>query len=210
MARRTILLSVDGTLLVEIDSPIRAYAAMREGREEAPLPVPDDADVTADGRFFFRPDVHRALREFVADGVDVVWNTGRLIDPRALQALAAEIGLEDAVRFPDAAELPAPPTDDRVDTGPNVMWEHWKVRALVERARTLPEGDEVVVVDPILDLEGSRLPDGLARRTKRPDAAGIGGIHVPDTWGLDLWGVEILREWVAGGAVPRVWQYALR
>lgn len=207
MARRTILLGVDGVLLVEIDSPVRAYAAMREGREEGPLPVPGDAEVTADGRFFFRPAVLSGLRELDAD---LVWNTRRLVDPPALWALAAELELTDAVRFPDAAELPADPTDARVDTGPNVLWEHWKVQALIERVRTLPSGDEVVVVDAVLDFSGSRLPDGLARRAKRADAAGIGGIHVPDTWGLDPWGVELLREWVAGGAVPRVWQYAMQ
>lgn len=204
MSRHTILLGVEGVLLVEIDSPARDYAAMREGREYAPLPVPGDGAVTPDGRFFFRRPIIDGIRELAAAGADIVWYTRRLTDPDALRALAEHLGLTDAVRFPDAAELPAAPTDDRVDTGPNVLWEHWKVQALIQRARDLPPGDEVVVVDSTLDFTAHRMPDGLARRSGRKDADGIGGVKTIDVVGLDEPRLAALRAWVAGGAVPRV------
>lgn len=204
MSRHTILLGVEGVLLVEIDSPARDYAAMKEGREYAPLPVPDDGAVTPDGRFFFRRPMVDGIRELATAGADVVWHTRRLTDPDALRALAEHLGLADAVRFPDAAELPAAPTDDRIDTGPNVLWEHWKVQALIQRARDLPAGDEVVVVDATLDFTAHRMPDGLARRSGRKDADGIGGVKTIDVVGLDEPRLGALRAWVAGGAVPRV------
>lgn len=204
MTRRTILLGVEGVLLVEIDSPAREYAAMKEGREYVPLPVPDDAAVTPDGRFFFRLPVVDGIRDLAADGADIVWNTRRLTDPAALRALAGHLGLTDAVRFPDAAELPAAPTDTRVDVGPNVLWEHWKVQTLVQRVRDLPAGDEVVVVDAALDFSAHRMPDGLARRSGRRDADGVGGVKTVDVVGLDEPRLSTLRAWVAGGAVPRV------
>jgi len=201
MGRHTILLGVDGVLLVEIDSPVRAYAAYREGREHRPLPVPDDASLLPDGRFFFRPAVIDGLRHLDAD---IVWNTHRLTDPAALRALSDHLGLADVVRFPDAAELPVPPRDARVDTGPNVLWEHWKVRALTQRVRDLPPGDEIVVVDAILDFSSRRMPEGLARRAGRSDADGVGGIKTWDATGLRPGDGELLRAWAAGGPPPRV------
>lgn len=204
MSRHTILLGVDGVLLIEIDSPARDYAAMREGRDYAPLPVPDDGAVTPDGRYFFRVPIVDGIRELAAAGADIVWHTRRLTDPDALRELAEHLGLADAVRFPDAAELPAAPTTDRVEVGPNVLWEHWKVQALIQRAHDLPAGDEVVVVDSTLDFTAHRMPDGLARRSGRMDADGIGGVKTIDTVGLDEPRLEALRVWVAGGAVPRI------
>lgn len=204
MSRHTILLGVEGVLLVEIDSQARDYAAMKEGREYAPLPVPDDGAVTPDGRFFFRLPVVAAIRELAAAGADIVWHTRRLTDPDALAVLAEHLGLVKAVRFPDASELPASPTNDRVDVAPNVLWEHWKVQALIHRARDLQPGDEVVVVDSTLDFTAHRMPDGLARRAGRKDADGIGGVKTVDTVGLDEPRLDALRAWVAGGAVPRV------
>lgn len=201
MGRHTILLGVDGVLLVELDSPVREYADDRTGRAHAPLPVPADAELRPDGRSFFRPAAVEGLRHLDAE---LVWNSRRLTNPEALQALSHELGLGDVVRFPDAAELPAPPTDDRIDTGPNVLWEHWKVQALIHRVRDLPPGDEVVTVDATLDFSSRRLPEGLARRAGRPDATGIGGIKTADVVGLEASGVELLRAWAAGGAVPRV------
>lgn len=204
MSRHTILLGVEGVLLVEIDSPARDYAAMKEGREYAPLPVPDDGAVTPDGRFFFRGPVVEGIRELAAAGADIVWHTRRLTDPDALRGLAEHLGLADAVRFPDAAELPAAPTADRVDVGPNVLWEHWKVQALIQRARDLQPGDEVVVVDSTLDFTAHRMPDGLARRSGRKDADGIGGVKTIDVVSLDERRLDALRAWVAGGAMPRI------
>lgn len=204
MSRHTILLGVEGVLLVEIDSPARDYAAMKEGREYAPLPVPDDGAVTPDDRFFFRLPMVEGIRELAEAGADIVWNTRRLTDPAALRALAEHLGLADAVRFPDATELPAAPTDGPVDTGPNVLWEHWKVQALVQRVRNLSAGDKVVVVDATLDLTAHRMPDGLARRSGQKDADGIGGVKTVDTAGLDEPRLAALRTWVAGGTVPRI------
>lgn len=204
MSRHTILLGVEGVLLVEIDSPARDYAAMKEGRDYVPLPVPDDGAVTPDGRFFFRVPMVDGIRELAAAGADIVWNTRRLTDPEALRALAEHLALADAVRFPDAAELPTPPTDGPVDVGPNVLWEHWKVRALIQRARDLPAGDELVVVDSTLDFTAHRMPDGLARRSGRMDAEGIGGVKTVDTVGLDEPRRDALRAWVTGGTVPRI------
>lgn len=204
MSRHTILLGVDGVLLVEIDSPARDYAAMKEGRDYAPLPVPDDGAVTPDGRFFFRLPIADGIRELAAAGADVVWHTRRLTDPDALRDLAENLGLADTVRFPDATELPAAPTIDPVDVGPNVLWEHWKVQALIQRARDLPAGDEVVVVDSTLDFTAHRMPDGLARRSGRMDADDIGGVKTIDVVGLDEPRLDALRAWLAGGAVPRI------
>jgi len=204
MSRHTILLGVEGVLLVEIDSPARDYAAMKEGREYAPLPVPDDGEVTPDGRFFSRLPVVAAIRELAAAGADIVWHTRRLADPDALRGLAEYLGLADAVRFPDAAELRAAPTDDRVDAGPNVLWEHWKVRALIQRVRDLPAGDEVVVVDSTLDFTAHRMPDGLAHRAGRRDADAVGGVKTIDVVGLDEPRLDALRAWIAGGTVPRL------
>lgn len=201
MGRHTILLGVDGVLLVELDSPARAYADYRTGRDHAPLPVPADAELLPGGRFFFRPTVVEGLRTLSAD---LVWNSNRLTDPEALRVLSADLGLSDVVRFPDAADLPVPPTDDRIDTGPNVLWEHWKLQSLIHRVRTLPAGDEVVTVDATLDFSSRRLPEGLARRAGRPDATGLGGIKTADAVGLEASGVELLRTWIEGGAVPRV------
>lgn len=201
MGRHTILLGVDGVLLVELDSPAREYADYRTGRDHAPLPVPADATLLPGDRFFFRPAVVEGVRSLDAD---LVWNSHRLTDPEALRTLSDRLGLGDVVRFPDAAELPVPPTDDRLDTGPNVLWEHWKVQALIHRVRDLPPGDEAVTVDATLDFSSRRLPEGLARRAGRPDAAGVGGIKTADVVGLEASGVELLRAWVAGGAVPRV------
>ncbi|MFS0795541.1 hypothetical protein [Microbacterium sp. 1P10AE] len=204
MTRHTILLGVEGVLLVEIDSPAHDYAAMKEGRDYASLPVPDDGAVTPDGRFFVRIPVVEGIRELAGAGADIVWHTRRLTDPDALRELAEHLGLADTVRFPDAAELPAAPTEDRIDTGPNVLWEHWKVQALIQRARDLPSGDEVVVVDSTLDFTAHRMPDGLARRSGRKDADGIGGVKTVDVVGLDEPRLDALRAWVAGGAVPRI------
>jgi hypothetical protein len=204
MSHHTILLGVEGVLLVEIDSPTRDYAAMREGRDYAPLPVPDDGAVTPDGRFFFRLPVMAGIRELAAAGADIVWHTRRLTDPGALRALAEHLGLADTVRFPDATELPAAPTTDRVDVGPNVLWERWKVQALIRRVRDLPAGEEVVVVDSTIDFTAHRMPDGLARRSRRKDADGIGGVKTIDVVGLDEPRLDALRAWVAGGAVPRI------
>ncbi len=204
MSRHAILLGVEGMLLVEIDSPAREYAAMKEGREYAPLPVPDDGDVTPDGRFFFRIPVVEGIRGLAAAGAEIVWHTRRLTGPDALAALAEHLGLADAVRFPAVTELPASPTNDRVDVGPNALWEHWKVQALIQRARDLPAGDEVVAVDSTLDFTAHRMPDGLARRSGRQDADGIGGVKTVDAVGLDEPRLDALRAWVAGGAVPRI------
>ncbi|KTR96367.1 hypothetical protein NS220_02305 [Microbacterium testaceum] len=198
---RTILLGIDGVLLVELDSPAREYADYRTGRAHAPLPVPADAELLPGGRFFFRPAVVEGLRSLSAD---LVWNSHRLVDPDALRILSDQLGLGDVVRFPDATELPAAPTNDPVDTGPNILWEHWKVLSLIERLRNLPPGDEVVTVDATLDFSARRLPEGLARRAGRPNASGLGGIKTADVFGLPADAVELLRAWVAGGAVPRV------
>ena len=204
MTRHTILLGVEGVLLVEIDSRDRAYTAFREDRDYAPLPVPDDGAVTPDGRFFFRLPIVDGIRELAAAGADIVWHTRRLTDPEALRVLAEHLGLAETVRFPDATELPAVPTTDPVDVGPNVLWEHWKVQALIQRARDLPAGDEVVVVDSTLDFTAHRMPDGIARRSGRKDADGIGGVKTIDVVGLDEPRLDVLRAWVAGGAVPRI------
>lgn len=204
MSRHTILLGAEGVLLVEIDSRDRAYTAFREDREYAPLPVPGDGAVTPDGRFFFRLPMVDGIRELAAAGADIVWHTRRLTDSAALRSLAEHLGLADTVRFPDATELPAAPTDDPVDTGPNVLWEHWKVQALIRWARDLPAGEEVVVVDSTLDFTAHRMPDGLARRSGRKDADGIGGVKTIDTVGLDEPRLDALRAWVAGGPVPRI------
>lgn len=201
MGRHTILLGIDGVLLVELDSPAREYADYRTGREHAPLPVPADAQLLPSGRFFFRPAVVEGLRSLPAD---LVWNSNHLVDPEALRNLSDHLGLSDVVRFPDAAELPVPPTADRIDTGPNVLWEHWKVQALIHRVRTLLPGDEVVTVDATLDFSSRRLPEGLARRAGRPDAAGLGGIKTAGVVGLEASSVELLRAWIEGAAVPRV------
>ncbi|KZE39195.1 hypothetical protein [Microbacterium sp. T32] len=121
-----------------------------------------------------------------------------------MRELAENLGLADTVRFPDATELQAAPTIDPVDVGPNVLWEHWKVQALIQRARDLPAGDEVVVVDSTLDFTAHRMPDGLARRSGRKDADGIGGVKTIDVVGLDEPRLDALRAWLAGGAVPRI------
>ncbi|WZH38238.1 MAG: hypothetical protein PIR02_06105 [Microbacterium enclense] len=65
-------------------------------------------------------------------------------------------------------------------------------------------GDEVVVVDAILDFSSRRMPDGLARRASRGDVDGVGGIKTVDAVGLQSSDVDLLRAWTAGGPVPRV------
>ena len=74
----------------------------------------------------------------------------------------------------------------------------------MQRVGDLPPGDEVVVVDAILDFSSRRMPDGLARRASRGDVDGVGGIKTGDAIGLQPSDVELLRAWTAGGPVPRV------
>jgi len=209
MARRTVLLSVDGSLLVELDSPERAYAAYRLGKDYSPLTVPPEAllvdAVGHDGRgpYFYRPAVVEAVRASAHAGVDIVWNTRWLTNPMQLELLAQIVGLAGAVRIPDGSELPVSPTSDRVDHAPNVLWEHWKLRALVERARHLPAGAELVVVDTELDMVSPRIPHGVARRARRDDIR-LGGIMPVGTRGLDDVAARSLREWATGGDIPRI------
>ena len=209
MTQRTILLSVDGSLLVEIDSPERAYAAYRTGRGEGPLEVPPGASslnlAGPDGRgpYFFRPAVVDALNDLAHAGVDIVWNTRWLTSPEPLSVLARMLGLDDAVRVPTVAELPIPPANLRIDHGPNVLWEHWKVQALVQRVRDLPEDAELVVIDAHLDYSSRRLSDGVARRSRREDAR-IGGIATNDKWGIDERAIAALWSWVGGDRLPAI------
>ena len=206
---RTMLLSVDGTLLVEIDSPERQYASYRTGVDQAPLPVPGDARELVIGTprgnpsaFFFRPAVIDAVHELANAGVDIVWNTRWLSTPSKLDALARELDIADAVRVPTEIELPVAPTVERIDFGPNRLWEHWKVQALVLRVSRLPQGAELVLVDAHLDYSSRRLADGAARRARRADAA-VGGVTPNDTVGLDQRSITVLRAWAAGGPLPR-------
>jgi len=205
----TILLSIDGALLVETDSPEREYAAYRVGDEYRPLTVPDDA-VELEmkgpgdrGPYFYRPAVVDGLRALARSGADIVWNTRWLASPASLGELSRRLGLEGSVRVPSPAELPVAPADVRIDLGPNVLWEHWKVQALVQRVRDLPAGDELVVVDSVLDFSSRRLPDGAARRAHRNDVR-IGGVKTYDQIGLNGRAIEALSDWIAGGPMPRL------
>lgn len=206
---RTVLLGVDGCLIVEIDSPERAYAADRAGIEYSPLPVPSDAlTLTIPGRdgrgpYFYRPAVVDALRDLAADGVDLVWNTRWLTVPAQLDELVRELGLTDAVRRPIVTELPIPPANVRVEREPNVFWEHWKVQALVEHVRRMPADAAILVLDAHLDMASPRLRDGVAHRTHR-DVLRVDGIKTDDTQGIDGKAIGMLRTWAAGSALPRV------
>jgi len=209
VTRRTILLSVDGSLLVEIDSPERAYAAYRTGRDEGPLAIPpgagelDFTGLNGRGPYFFRPAVVEVLRDLAHAGVDIVWNTRWLTSPEVLGELAHVLGLDEAVRFPTAAELPSPAVNVRIDHGPNVFWEHWKIQALIQRVRDLPEGAQLVIIDAHMDYSSRRLADGVARRSRREDAR-VGGIMTIDRWGLDERGIAALRSWGGGAGLPAI------
>lgn len=209
MSPRTLLLSVDGSLLVEIDSPERAYAADREGRTHEPLEVPPDARELqlagpgGRGPYYFRPAAITALRHLADTGVDIVWNTRWLAFPPSLSGLAHALGLEDAVRAPGSDELPVVPVDLRIDHGPNVFWEHWKVRALVQRVRDLPEDAELVVIDTHLDFSSRRLSDGVARRSGREHQR-LGSITPHDRYGIVAHAITALRSWADGKDLPRI------
>ncbi|CAN5595900.1 hypothetical protein BH10ACT7_BH10ACT7_24710 [soil metagenome] len=202
------LLDVDSALMVDIDFPDQQYAAYRTGDDYSPQPFPDGALTTTlrdpRGRartYFYLPQAIDAIRAAASAGIDVVWNTNWLADEERVRQVATEIGLADDVRFPTDDELPVRPTDTRIDFGPNCLWEHWKVQALVERVRTSATGCEIVLVDADLDYSSRRLSDGVSRRAKRNDAI-VGWIHPKDELGLDDHDAAAIVGWAQTGTLP--------
>lgn len=208
MTSRTLLLDLDGALIVDIAFPDQDYAAYREGRHFSPKPAPDGALTTTlrdpQGRartYFYLPRAIDAVRAAASAGIDVVWNTNWLASEEQLRQLAAQIGLADDVRFPTDDELPVRPSVTRIDFGPNQLWEHWKVQALVERVRTSATGCELVLVDADLDYSSRRLSEGVSRRAKRNDAI-VGWIHPKDELGLDDHDIAAIADWAHTGTLP--------
>lgn len=204
MTRRIMWLELEGGAAVNIHSVARSNAAWQGGEPYEDLPVPEGAvEVTATGptgraeTLFARPVVLEGLRHLVSEGVDVVWSTRWLTAPDRLTEVAAALGLE-GVRMPTAAESPVAPNQDWIGIRTTPYWEHWKVRSLVETARGLGAEDELVVVDPALDISARRLADGIARRLKRDDLR-IGSLSPDADDGLDASAIGRLRDW-AGGA----------
>lgn len=202
------LLDVDGALMVDVDFPDQQYAAYRTGDEYSPRPIPGEALTIAlldpQGRartYFYLAQAIDAVRAAASAGIDVVWNTNWLAAEERLRRLASEIGLADEVRFPTVDELPVRPTATRIDFGPNRLWEHWKVRALVERVHGSPTGSELLLVDADLDYSSRRLAEGVSRRAKRDDAI-IGWVHPKDELGLDENDIAAIAEWARSGVLP--------
>ena len=194
---RTLLLDVDATVIVDVVDPVLSYAAYREGREYVSPAVPEGARelsvVDPGGReraVIVRGEVVEAIRAQAAAGVDVVWLSSWLAAPELLDGLAAELGLDGVVRRPTAAELPvAPPADG------------WMLAAIVEFARGLGEGDDLVLASVELDLSALRVAVDVRRRAGVPGAL-LGGIPTHRQRGLDD---AALRAWMPDRPHEGVW-----
>jgi len=197
MRARTLLLELDTAVLVDIVDPVLEYAAYKGGGDYTATPVPDDAlrlsvaDPGGRERDAFVPAVLDAIREAARDGVDVIWHSRWLTTPGVLRALADDLGLSGAVRFPADDELAATPTAEGLRSDLPRFWDDWRTRTIVDRVRRLPAGHELVTADVAVDLSALRLADGVRRRAGNPTAL-VGSIRTWREWGLDD---GALRSW---------------
>lgn len=195
---RTLLLEVDVAVIVDVVDPVLAYASYREGGDYTGTAVPDGARrfqvEDPEGRtrdVFVRPAVLDAVHEAHRAGVDVVWHSRWLAAPRELEALARQLGLENAARLPAEGELAAPPTLDDLRSDLPGVWGDWRMLTIVERVRRLGAGDELVTADVGFDLSARRMVDGIGHRAGVVEPR-IASIPVRREWGLDD---AALRSW---------------
>lgn len=183
--QRLILLDLDGVILMPVLS--------RWG----PLPIPNGAQQVKfpglnNGRTLVRgyilPEVISGLRELSAAGVVVQFNTSWLVAPQQLAHAAAVMAL-DFVVTPEVVVEGFPPQNLNIPyESADVIW-HWKWRVATA---ALDNGSDVVILDDQL---------GTSHLRVAPPKLGIIAPH--PYHGLLPGDLRALRDWAAGGPVPR-------
>jgi hypothetical protein len=131
---------------------------------------------------FVRDDTILALQEQARAGVDIIWNTHWLDAPELLRELTVQLGLDGVVRSPDDYQGTVVNSD---------LWSDLRMRSIVERARLLPQGDDLVASSIDFDLSSNLIAEGIRRRSGNP-APLLGSIPTNRTSGLDS---AALRAW---------------
>lgn len=191
MARRTLLLDVDATLLIDTVDPVLEYASYKGSGDYSGTPVPAGArelEITdphgRDRSVFVLESALDALRTQAAAGVDIVWHSNWLAAPAQLESLAQNISLDSVVRFPLEKELAAPVEFPDPYRPRPPFWDDWRVRTIIARAATLASGDDLVVASVDIDLSVSSVAEGIRRRSGNPSPL-LGSIPTTRMSGLD-------------------------